>query len=47
MKLLLELNKSQGTTLLIMTHDPEIAKVAERIIYLRDGLIEKEEEKRV
>ncbi len=45
MKLLLELNKSQGTTLLIVTHDPEIAKVAERIIYLRDGLIEKEEKR--
>lgn len=45
MKLLLELNKSKGTTLLIVTHDPEIAKVAERIIYLRDGLIEKEEKR--
>lgn len=44
-KLLLELNKSKGTTLLIVTHDPEIAKVAERIIYLRDGLIEKEEKR--
>jgi len=43
MKLLLDLNKSKGTTLIIVTHDPEIAKVAERIIYLRDGLIEKEE----
>lgn len=44
MNLLLELNKSKGTTLLIVTHDPEVAKIAERIIYLRDGLIEKEEE---
>ena len=43
MKLLLDLNKSKGTTLIIVTHDPEIAKVAERIIYLRDGLIEREE----
>jgi len=45
MKLLLDLNKTQGTTLLIVTHDPEVAKVAERIIYLRDGLIEKQEER--
>jgi putative ABC transport system ATP-binding protein len=43
MHLLLELNKTQGTTLLIVTHDPEVAAVAERIIYLRDGEIEKEE----
>lgn len=43
MRLLLELNQTQGTTLLIVTHDPEIAQVAERIIYLRDGAIEKEE----
>jgi len=44
MKLLLDLNKTQGTTLLIVTHDPEVAKVAKRIIYLRDGMIEKQEE---
>jgi len=43
MKLLLELNQTQGTTLLIVTHDPEVAQVAERIIYLRDGAIENEE----
>jgi len=43
MKLLLELNQTQGTTLLIVTHDPEIAQVAERIIYLRDGAIENQE----
>ena len=43
MKLLLGLNKDNGTTLLIVTHDPEVAAVAERIIHLRDGLIENEE----
>ena len=43
MRLLLELNETKGTTLLIVTHDPEIAQVAERIIYLRDGAVEKEE----
>jgi putative ABC transport system ATP-binding protein len=43
MKLLLDLNQTQGTTLLIVTHDPEVAQIAERIIYLRDGAIEKEE----
>jgi putative ABC transport system ATP-binding protein len=43
MQLLLELNKTDGTTLLIVTHDPEIAAVAGRVIYLRDGLIDSEE----
>jgi len=43
MNLLLELNKNEGATLLIVTHDPEAAKVAERVIYLRDGRIEKQE----
>jgi len=39
----LELNQKKGATLMIVTHDPEVAAVAGRIIYLRDGLIEKEE----
>jgi len=43
MKLILDLNESQGTTILIVTHDPEVATIAERIIYLRDGRIEGQE----
>jgi len=43
MNLLLDLNRTQGTTLIIVTHDPEVASIAERIIYLRDGLIENQE----
>lgn len=43
MELLLELNRNSGTTLLLVTHDPEVAAIAERVIYLRDGLIENEE----
>ena len=42
-KLLLDLNHNDGTTLVIVTHDPEVAQIAQRIIHLRDGLIEKEE----
>jgi putative ABC transport system ATP-binding protein len=39
MELLLSLNKERDTTLIIVTHDPEIAEQTERIIYIRDGKI--------
>ncbi len=42
-KLLLDLNQNKGTTLIIVTHDPEVAQIAQRVIHLRDGLIEKDE----
>jgi putative ABC transport system ATP-binding protein len=42
MELLLNLNKTRGTTLIIVTHDPSVAKHAGRTIRLRDGLIEEE-----
>ncbi len=34
---------SQGNTIIIVTHDKEVASHTERIIYLRDGTVEKEE----
>ena len=40
MNLLLALNKDQGTTLVIVTHDPRVAEQAGRVIRLRDGLVE-------
>jgi putative ABC transport system ATP-binding protein len=40
MELLLDLNKERGTTLIIITHDPEIAERAQRTIMLRDGVVE-------
>jgi len=39
MKLLLELNKTLGTTLIIVTHDPIVAKRTERVISLYDGSV--------
>ncbi len=40
MALLLNLNKGRGTTLIIVTHDPTIGEQTQRIIHIRDGLVE-------
>jgi len=40
MALLKELNQEQGLTLLAVTHDPEVAAFADRIVKLRDGQVE-------
>ncbi|MBI5354411.1 MAG: ABC transporter ATP-binding protein [Chloroflexi bacterium] len=40
MSLLLNLNKERGTTLIIVTHDPNIAEQTQRVIRLRDGELE-------
>jgi len=40
MNLLLTLNRERGTTLIIVTHDPTIAKQTQRVIHLMDGLLE-------
>lgn len=34
---------SQGNTLIVITHEAEVARYADRIIHIRDGKIEKEE----
>lgn len=39
MDLLLSLNRERGTTLIIVTHDPDIAARAQRIIHLLDGQV--------
>lgn len=43
MELLLELNRREGTTLVLVTHDPSLAAHAERKILLRDGRIDADE----
>lgn len=47
MDILLSLNEERGTTLIIVTHDPEIAGRARSIVFLRDGLIENQNGKPV
>jgi putative ABC transport system ATP-binding protein len=42
MKLLINLNLKQGTTIVIVTHDKDIAWQTERILRLKNGRIEKE-----
>lgn len=39
MALLKNLNQERGTTLIIVTHDPEIAALTDRVISIRDGRI--------
>ena len=42
--LLLNLNKERGTTLIIVTHDPLIAEQTQRVIRLRDGMLDMEDQ---
>ncbi len=39
LNLLLERNKKAGTTLVLVTHDPEVAAMADRKIVLKDGMV--------
>jgi putative ABC transport system ATP-binding protein len=39
MELLMKLNRDKGTTLIIVTHDPEIAEQTQRVIHIRDGVV--------
>jgi len=39
MELILQLNKERGTTILIVTHDSNVAAQTNRIIRLSDGLL--------
>lgn len=40
MELILRLNKERGTTIVVVTHDPRIAEQTNRVITLKDGLLE-------
>jgi len=44
-ELMKRLNEEKGQTFVVVTHDPAIAETADRIIYLKDGLIQRVKER--
>lgn len=42
MELLLRMNRDNGSTVIVVTHDPNVAVQCERTVHLMDGLVEKE-----
>ncbi len=43
MELLTGLNREHGITVLMVTHEPEMAAYAHRVVHFRDGVIERED----
>ncbi|PXA59628.1 ABC transporter ATP-binding protein, partial [Staphylococcus pseudintermedius] len=43
MALFMELNQEQGTTMIVVTHDPKVAAQADRVIHILDGRVQREE----
>lgn len=46
MNIFQKLNQQQGITVILVTHEPDVALYAERVISVRDGVIERDEKKR-
>ena len=44
LELMTELRRREGTTLVLVTHDPAVAALADRRIHLRDGRVERDEQ---
>jgi putative ABC transport system ATP-binding protein len=44
MSIFQQLNREQGITIILVTHDADVAHHARRVIYMRDGVVAKDEE---
>jgi putative ABC transport system ATP-binding protein len=44
MELFQRLNRERGMTIIFVTHDPETADYCQRVIHIRDGLVERDEQ---
>jgi putative ABC transport system ATP-binding protein len=42
-EMLRKANKERGATIIVVTHNLELARKSDRIIYLKDGRVEREE----
>ena len=45
LELMKKVNREEDTTFLFSTHDPDIWKMADHILFLRDGVLESEQKK--
>ncbi len=45
MEIFQQLNREQGITIILVTHEPDVARYARRTIHVRDGLIEEDQPK--
>ena len=42
MQLLVELNHDRGITIIMVTHEPDMAEFASRVVHFKDGLVERD-----
>ena len=47
MEILHRLHREKGLTVVMVTHDPNVAAQAERVIYFQDGLIVEQQQQGV
>jgi len=40
MKILIDLTKGEGGTLIVVTHDPDVGKQMDKVYKMRDGQVE-------